>query len=90
METKNSIDAIHYSEERYSSLTLIAKNNDEVQNINTAIKKITKAHTFQPKIFITENGKKTEINVEFHDDYDKEAGIIFDELMCELNIKECI
>jgi len=90
LESTNTIQAIHYSEERYSSLTFITKNKNEIQDVNTAIKKVTKAHTFQPRVCITEKGEKTEINVEFHDDYDKEAGVIFDELMCELNIKNCM
>jgi argonaute-like protein implicated in RNA metabolism and viral defense len=89
VNSQDSIEAIHYSEERYASLILIAKDQEDIRNINNALKKVSKTHNIEPRVCITDKGNKTEFNIEYHDDYDKESGDVFDEILKELDITHC-
>ncbi len=85
-----SIDAIYHGEERYSKLSLAYTTEEEHQNIENALKEARKGVELQPQVYTTpvSNGKKV-IVIEFHDDYDRNAGAVFDKMLGILDIKCC-
>lgn len=85
------IDAEFRSEERFSRLSLAYKGDDEKQQVNSCIEKIIVKHKIQPETYTTSisNGREVLV-IEYHDDNDREAGEIFEEIMKALKIKECI
>lgn len=87
---KCSIDAEHRGEERYSKLSLAYANSDEEKRINEAIAEITPQYSLVPLIYTskTSDGRKL-IIIEYHDDYDRDAGAVFEKLMKKLDIKTC-
>jgi len=88
--TKCGIDAEYRGEERYSKLSLAFGTQEEEDRVNAAIKDITAQYKIQPQIYSSDisNGRKAVI-IEYHDDYDRDAGVIFEKLMKILDIKEC-
>lgn len=88
--TKCGIDAEYRGEERYSKLSLACANSDEEKKINEAIDEIVPQFTIQPQIYTSNisDGRKV-IIIEYHDDYDRDAGVVFEKLMKKLDIKEC-
>lgn len=84
------IDAEYRGEERYSKLSLAYANSDEEKQINDAIEEVTSQYSIKPQIYTSgiSDGRKV-IIVEYHDDYDRDAGEIFEKLMKKLDIKEC-
>lgn len=87
---KCSIDAEHRGEERYSKLSLAYANSDEEKRINDAIAEITPQFSLIPMIYTSKtcDGRKL-IIIEYHDDYDRDAGAVFEQLMKKLDIKIC-
>jgi hypothetical protein len=87
---KCTIDAEYKGEERYSKLTLAYSTEAEHGRIEDAIKTNAYSSELEPQIYNSDvsNGRKV-IVIEFHDDYDRAAGTIFESIMKELNIKEC-
>ncbi len=87
---KCGIDAEYRGEERYSKLSIAFGTQEEENQVNAAIKEITSKFKIQPQIYSSDisNGRKA-IIIEYHDDYDRDAGIIFERLMKTLDIKEC-
>ena len=87
---KCGIDAEYRAEERYSKLSIAYGSKDEEKQINDAIKEITEQFSITPQIYSSEisNGRKV-IIIEYHDDFDRDAGVIFETLMKRLDIKEC-
>ncbi|MEA1919616.1 MAG: hypothetical protein U9N52_07240 [Campylobacterota bacterium] len=85
-----NIDAVYHGEERYSKLSLAFRSEEERQDIETAISESTKGFSLEPQIYTSDvsNGKKV-IVIEFHDDYDREAGVIFDNMLKKLGIESC-
>ncbi len=85
-----NIDAIYHGEERYSKLSLAYKTEQEHQDIEKAISEATKDFALTPQIYTTpvSNGKRV-IVIEFHDDYDRNAGEIFDKMLNILGIECC-
>jgi len=84
------IDAEFRSEERFSRLTLAHENNDEKTKINCCIDSITAKYTLKPEIYSTTTPNNKEIIiVEYHDDTNKKAEKIFEEIIKTLNIKIC-
>lgn len=84
------IDAEFRSEERFSRLALAFTQEDEEAKINDCIKEIVNKYDFKPEIHetSTSNGKKI-IIIEYHDDIDREAGDIFEQIIKELDVKQC-
>ncbi len=84
------IDAEFRSEERFSRLSLAYKGEEEKQKVDACIENITAKYKMQPEIHMTSvsNGKEV-IVIEYHDDMDREAGEIFEEIIKTLDIKEC-
>jgi RNA binding exosome subunit len=87
---KCGIDADYRGEERYSKLSLACAGSEEEKKINDAIEEITPQFSIQPQIYTskTSDGRKI-IIIEYHDDYDRDAGTIFEKIMKKLDIKEC-
>ena len=85
-----SIDAEYKGEERYSKLALAFGNEEERARIEKAISDITPACSLTPNIYTSDiaNNRKVVV-IEYHDDYDREAGTIFEKLMKALNITSC-
>jgi hypothetical protein len=84
------IDAEFRSEERFSRLALAYETEEEKQKIDTCIDKIIAQHTMKPEVHMTKvsNGKEVLV-IEYHDDVDREAGEIFEDIIHTLDIKAC-
>lgn len=86
----DAITAIHSHEERYEKLELLYRNEEEKQKILDAIGDMSYRKECQVEISnVMEGDGRGFISVEFHDDYDKEAGPYFDALMKKLGIDRC-
>ncbi|WP_353662362.1 hypothetical protein [Hydrogenimonas sp. SS33] len=84
------ITAIHSHEERYEKLELLYRNAEEKARILDAIASTPWRKECQVEISTIEEGEgRGIVSVEFHDDYDKEAGPFFDVLMKKLGIDRC-
>ncbi len=84
------IDAEFRSEERFSRLALAYEGDEEKEKVNSCIDKITSKYSLKPEIHSTpiSHGREV-IVIEYHDDMDREAGEIFEEIIKTLNIKVC-
>jgi len=84
------IDADYKGEERYTKISLAYDTEEQYRQINDALAKIHEEHKLDRSVYLTEssNGRKV-IVIEYHDDYDREAGAIFEKLMQMLNIERC-
>ncbi len=84
------IDAQFRSEERYARLIIAYDNKKEAALVSSTIEKIIAKNKIQPETYTCalSKGKKMTV-IEYHDDIDREAGEIFEEIIKTLNIKEC-
>ena len=84
------IDAEFRSEERFSRLALGYNSETEKEIVQAQVEKAIKGCTLTPEIYTTKvsSGKEVLI-VEYHDDCNREAGPIFEEIVKSLNIKKC-
>jgi hypothetical protein len=78
------IDADYKGEERYTKISLAYDTEEQYKEINAALAQIHEEHKLDRNVYLTEN-----IVIEYHDDYDREAGAIFEKLMKMLNIEQC-
>jgi len=87
---KCGIDAEYRGEERYSKLSLAYANGDEEKKVNDAIEEAISKFAIQPQIYSSNinDGRKV-IVIEYHDDYNRDTGKIFEQIMKKLDIKEC-
>jgi hypothetical protein len=85
------IDAEFRSEERFSRLSLAYEGQDEKNQVLLCIEKIIDKHSMKPETYTTNisNGREVLV-IEYHDDNDRKAGDIFEEMMTALKIKKCI
>ena len=89
MSTQHTIDAEYKGEERYSKLALAYTTEDEAKMINQSIKDFCEAKCdLIPEIYTSSlsNGRKV-IVIEYHDDYDRTAGRIFQQILKKLDVK---
>jgi hypothetical protein len=84
------IDAEYKGEERYTKISLSYSNQEQYEQINAALKQAHEGHTLEQNIYTTDiaGGRKVLV-IEYHDDYDREAGEIFEKLMKILKIDHC-
>lgn len=84
------IDADYKGEERYTKISLAYDTDEQYKEINAALAKIHEDYRLDRSVYLTtgSNGRKI-IVIEYHDDYDREAGEIFEKLMKMLNIERC-
>lgn len=88
--TENTIIADHKSEERYCKLSLAYSTEEEKHKIEQAIDTCKTACALEPIIYGGDvTGGKKMITIEYHDDCDREGGEVFEQIMCQLGIKEC-
>jgi hypothetical protein len=85
----SNITAIHHSEERYASLTLVAHTKEDIENAKAVVQKVIDGVDGDIRICESEVEDNYEVTVEFHDDYDKKSGDYFDRIIKELNIEIC-
>ena len=84
------IDADFRSEERFSRLSLAFCNTEERQKVVSEVEEIIGKYPLKPDIHFSDiaNGKAVMV-IEFHDDINREAGNIFEEIIHKLDIKSC-
>ena len=84
------IDAEFRSEERFSRLALAYSDDEEKNRVDSCVNEIIAQHTIKPEIHTTaiSNGREVLV-IEYHDDMDRKAGAIFEEMICALDIKQC-
>jgi len=84
------IDAEFRSEERFSRLALAYEGEKEKEKVNSCIDRIIAKYKIKPETHTTAISNNREVLViEYHDDMDREAGVIFEEMICALEIKKC-
>ena len=85
------IDADFKSEERYAKISISYSTPEELSKIEAALAEAHKEVSLEESTYTTDiaDGRKVFV-VEYHDDYDREAGKVFEDLMRILNIKECL
>ncbi|MCF6173403.1 MULTISPECIES: hypothetical protein [Sulfurimonas] len=82
------IDAEFRSEERFSRLSLAYECAKEKDDVCAKIESIINKYAFKPDTYTTKvaNGKEVLV-IEFHDDCNREAGPIFEEIIKSLDVK---
>jgi len=86
----DTITAIHSHEERYEKLELLFRNEEEKKKILDTIDTLHYRDECQVEITIVEEDEGHGfVSIEFHDDYDKDAGPFFDALIKKLGIDHC-
>ena len=84
------IDAQFRSEERYSKISIAYQGKEEGRKVCGVIDEITAKYDIQPETYTCNISEgKDVVVVEYHDDTDREAGKIFEEILDVLEIKEC-
>jgi len=85
------IDAEFRSEERFSRLSLAYKSDEEKEQVNYCVANIIKRHKKQPETYTTSiSGGREVLVIEYHDDNNRKAGNIFEEIIKALEITKCI
>jgi hypothetical protein len=84
------IDAEYKGEERYTKISLAYSNEAQYQQINEALAEANKGYDLEQNVYTCDiaGGRKVVV-IEYHDDYDREAGEIFEKLMKILKIDHC-
>ena len=84
------IDAEVRSEERFSRLSLAYEGNEEKAKVNACVEEITAKHSLTAEMYTTSisNGREVLV-IEYHDDLDRESGVIFESIIKTLDIKIC-
>ncbi len=86
----DSITAIHSREERYAKLELLYRSKKQKRKIFDALKDLNYRKECSVEVSDTkESDENGIVCIEFHDDYDKESGPFFDELIKKLGIDRC-
>jgi hypothetical protein len=87
---KTCIKAYHEMEERYSRLVLVYNSSEQRNLICDSVGKMIEEKGIAPGVVVTP-GKDLggEYSIEFHDDYDKQSGKFFEELIKKLDIEHC-
>ena len=84
------IDAEFRSEERFSRLSLAFHNKDEKEKVLKTVDEIIKKYPLEADIHVSDIADDRSVMViEYHDDLNREAGDIFEEIMKALNIDHC-
>jgi len=87
---KPCIDVHYRGEERYTKIVIAYDTDEQRREIDDALAKIHEDNKLERNFYETVNpqGRKL-IVIEYHDDYDREAGAVFEELMKLLHIEQC-
>jgi len=84
------IDAEYKGEERYTKISLAYTTDEQKVQIEQALEKVLKSCSLDHNTYGSDisDGRHV-IIIEFHDDYDREGGIILQKLVEDLGIKQC-
>jgi len=84
------IDAEVRSEEKFSKISIAYEGQEEGKLVCSTIESIVSKYDIQPEQYTCNisNGREVLV-IEYHDDINREAGEIFEEMMKELQITEC-
>lgn len=84
------MDAKVRSEEKFAKLSIAYEGKDEGKLVCSTIDKITSKYKTNPETYTcTISNKKEVVVIEYHDDIDRQAGPIFEEIIKALNITIC-
>lgn len=84
------IKAYHEMEERYSRLVLVYNSNKQRNTICDTVGEMIEKKGIAPAVVVTPGKNLSgEYSIEFHDDYDKQSGQFFEDLIKKLNINHC-
>ena len=85
------IDAEYRSEERFAKLSLAYTTDEEKQKVHKCVDTITAKHNAEAETYTCSisGGKREVLVIEYHDDMDRASGPIFEEIMKQLDIKNC-
>ncbi len=84
------IDAEFRSEERFSRLSLAFHNKKEKERVVTTVEEIVKKYPLKADIHFSDIANdRSVVVIEYHDDINREAGEIFEEIMKTLGIDHC-
>ncbi|SFV50175.1 hypothetical protein MNB_SM-7-1540 [hydrothermal vent metagenome] len=85
------IDAEVRSEERFSRLSLAFCNKEEREKVVSQVEQIINKYPLKADIHFSDiNDNKAVMVIEYHDDINREAGEIFEEIIHKLDIKSCL
>ena len=85
------IDAEFKSEERYAKISISYSTAEELKKIEAALAEAHKDVSLEESTYTTDiAGDRKVFVIEYHDDYDREGGKVFEKLMQILDIKECL
>ena len=89
--SQQCIDADFKSEERYAKISISFSTDAELKKIEEALAEAHKDVSLEESTYTTDiaDGRRVFV-VEYHDDYDREAGKVFETLMKLLDIKACM
>ncbi|MFA6196614.1 MAG: hypothetical protein WC656_08200 [Sulfurimonas sp.] len=84
------IDAQFRSEERYAKLSIAYEGTEEGQFVCSNVEKVIAKYKIQPETYTCNiSDTKDVLVIEYHEDMDRDAGEIFEEIIKVLNIKKC-
>ena len=84
------IDAQFRSEERYAKLSIAYEGTEEAQFVCSNVEKVIAKYKIQPETYTCNiSDTKDVLVIEYHEDMDREAGEIFEEIIKTLHIKQC-
>lgn len=84
------MDAQVKSEEKYSKLSIAYEGREESELVCSTVDRIIAKHNIKPETYTCNiSDKKDVMVIEYHDDVDREAGDIFEEIIKTLNIPIC-
>ena len=88
--SQQCIDADFKSEERYAKISISFSTDAELKKIEEALAEAHKDVSLEESTYTTDiaDGRRVFV-VEYHDDYDREAGVILEKLMKMLGIDHC-
>ncbi|MCD6258873.1 MAG: hypothetical protein RBR54_00630 [Sulfurimonas sp.] len=82
------IDAQFKSEEKYAKLSIAYEGKEESELVCSTIDKVTAKYSIKPESYSCNISEGKDVVVlEYHDDVNREAGEVFEELIKALGIK---
>jgi len=84
------MDAKVRSEEKFAKLSIAYEGKEEGKMVCSTIDEITSKYKIQPETYTCNiSNKKEVVVIEYHDDIDRQAGAIFEEIIKALDITIC-
>lgn len=84
------IDAEFRSEEKFVKLSIAYMGKEEGKLVCSTVDSVVAKHDLKPEMYTCSisNGREVVV-IEYHNNADREAGIIFEEIMKALDINKC-